>query len=252
MQVVPRRESTILSSPVENYSTTDPELALRWSNEMRGEGNPASFFLVPERFDSMVRTSDSCSLTLSGDGVFGMGFGPHPPLNPEWTRCIIDESTLGDRFGLLRADDFWDFYSVNASLTQVDGDVETLEDEAEITELLQIHASDSSVWPTNPEVVIWYGLRDEDDRLVSLGALVRWESGLYVLASITTVTELRGNGFAQELTQGIIARAREEGIDWLGLGVSHANVAARRVYERAGFVARARFTTYARGDDQPD
>ncbi len=226
-------------------STFDAGLALDWSNEILGMGNPAAFFLAPERLESAVRTADSFSLTLSSEEIFGMGLGPHPPLNPAWTHCFIDRPTAGERIGLLRASDLWDFYSVNASLTQVDGDVETLEDEAAITELLQIHAADSSVWPADPEVVNWYGLRDENDYLVSLGALVRWESGMHVLASIVTVTELRGSGFAQELTQGIIARAREQGIEWLGLGVSHGNIAAQRVYERAGFSPRASFTTYA-------
>ncbi len=226
-------------------STFDAGLALDWSNEILGMGNPAAFFLAPERLELAVRTADSFSLTLSGQQIFGMGLGPHPPFNPAWTHCVIDRPTEGERFGLLRASDRWDFYSANASLTQVDGDVETLENEAEITELLQIHAVDSSVWPADPEVVNWYGLRDENDCLVSLGALVRWESGLHVLASIVTVTELRGNGYAQELTQGIIARAREQGIEWLGLGVSHRNIAAQRVYERAGFSLRANFTSYA-------
>jgi ribosomal protein S18 acetylase RimI-like enzyme len=229
---------------VTEKTTFDPALGLRWSVEVAGEGNPAAFFLAPERFESASRTEDSYSLTLTGDQIFGLGVGPNPPLNQRWTRCVIDHSSLGESVGPLRAGDHWDFYSVKASATPVDGDVVVLHDIAEITELLQIHAADSSVWPSDPEVVDWYGLRDENDYLVSLGALVRWESGMHVLASIVTVTELRGQGFAQELTQGIIARAREQGIEWLGLGVSHANVAAQRVYRKAGFVLRANFTTY--------
>lgn len=234
----------ILSGLVNQTSTFDAATALQWSNDVLGGGNPAAFFLAPARFVSAVRTSDSFSMTLSGNRLFGMGCGPHPPLNPAWGRCMIANSTFGDTIGPLRANDHWDFYSVNASRTPVDGDIETLDDDAEITELLQISAADSSVWPGNPEIVSWYGLRDEDENLVSLGALVRWESGLHVLASITTVTDMRGRGFAQELTQGMIARARELGIEWLGLGVSHANVPAQRVYQRAGFVLRANFTNY--------
>lgn len=227
-------------------STFDASLALQWADEVLGAGNPASFFLAPRRFVSASRNADSFAMTLSGNRVFGVGLGADPRISPEWDRCILDLSPYGERVGDLRAIDHWDFFSVNAARTPVDGDVVTLVDDAEITELLQIHAADSSVWPGNPEVVSWYGLRDENDYLVSLGALVRWESGQHVLASITTVTELRGMGYAQELTQGIIARARELGIQWLGLGVSHANVAAQRVYQKAGFTRRATFTTYER------
>ena len=164
-------------------------------------------------------------------------------IDPEWRRWMLSDAQ-GPPEAALSGSDHWDFYSINARLARVDGDVATLDDATAISELLRVHAADSSVWPANPEIVDWYGLRDEDDDLVSLGALVRWESGLHVLASIATVTEKRGRGYAQELTQGIVARARERGIEWLGLGVSHANVAAQRVYQRAGFTLRANFTTF--------
>jgi len=191
-----------------------------------------------------MRTLDSFSMTLENGGLFGVALGPAPPVDSRWSSCIVADSAFGTRLDELHVDDFWDFYSVHTPSTRVDGDVVTLTDNAEIAELLQIHAVDSSVWPGDPEVVAWYGLRDENDVLVALGALVRWESGMHVLASITTVTELRGRGYAQELTQGIVARAREQGITWLGLGVAHSNVAAHHVYEKAGFELRARFSVY--------
>ncbi|MHB1252442.1 MAG: GNAT family N-acetyltransferase, partial [Acidimicrobiales bacterium] len=148
--------------------------------------------------------------------------------------------------GELRASDHWDFYSVDASRTHNDGDVEVLDDDDLIAEILHVHANDSSVWPGRDDIVAWYGLRDADDDLMSLGALVRWESGHHVLASIVTLREYRGQGFGQELVQGMVARARERGITWVGLGVSHTNIAAQRVYIKAGFSLRANFTTFSR------
>lgn len=224
--------------------STNPVAALRWSVELFDDGNPIQFFLAPQRFDSAERTNDSLSISLTGDGLFGLGLGPNPPRRTGWTRCILADAYDVDRVGALHASDYWDFYSIDTSLTHTDGDVEVLDDDDLIAEILQVHANDSSVWPGRPDIVSWYGLRDTQDNLVSLGALVRWESGYHVLASVVTVSEYRGHGFAQELIQGMVARARERDISWLGLGVSHANGAAQRVYSKAGFRLRANFTTY--------
>ncbi len=233
---------------MEQTSTTHPATALRWSVELFGEGNPAQFFLAPNRFDSAERTDDSLALTLHGPQLFGLGLGPPAPHRPDWQRCILANADGVEHVGALHASDHWDFYSVDASRTHVDGDVVALTADALITEILQLHANNSSVWPGERGIVSWYGLRDTEDDLVSLGALVRWESGWHVLASITTVSEFRGQGFAQELVQGMIARARESGIRWLGLGVNHSNLAAQRVYQKAGFALRANFTTYTPPD----
>ena len=229
---------------MEQERTLNPVTALRWSAELFGEGNPVQFFLAADRFDSAERTTDSLSITLLDDGVFGLGLGANPPRRPDWTRCMIDDARAITHVNGLHARDHWDFYSIDASHTLTDGDVIVLDDDDLITEILQLHANDSSVWPGRDDIVSWYGLRDADDDLVSLGALVRWESGYHVLASVVTVSEHRGQGFAQELIQGMIARARERDITWLGLGVSHTNAAAQRVYTKAGFNLRAQFTTY--------
>lgn len=229
---------------MEPTQTFNPVTALRWSAELFGEGNPIQFFLAADRFDSAERTADSLAITLLGDGVFGLGLGANPPRRPDWTRCMLDNAHGVTRVNELHAHDHWDFYSIDASRTLTDGDVIVLDDDDLITEILHVHANDSSVWPGRDDIVSWYGLRDADDDLVSLGALVRWESGYHVLASVVTISEHRGQGFAQELVQGIIARARELEITWLGLGVSHTNVAAQRVYAKAGFKLRAEFTTY--------
>jgi ribosomal protein S18 acetylase RimI-like enzyme len=77
-----------------------------------------------------------------------------------------------------------------------------------------------------------------------VGALVAGESGLHVLTSVATGTELRGRGFARTLVRGTLGVARRGGIRWVGLGVSHANIPAQRLYENVGFALGANFTNY--------
>lgn len=50
--------------------------------------------------------------------------------------------------------------------------------------------------------------------------------------------------FAQTLVCGVLGLARERGIERVGLGVSHANIPAQRVYGNVGFELRANFTNY--------
>jgi hypothetical protein len=42
----------------------------------------------------------------------------------------------------------------------------------------------------------------------------------------------------------VLGLARERAIHWVGLGVSHANIPAHRVYGSVGFELRANFTNY--------
>jgi GNAT superfamily N-acetyltransferase len=224
--------------------TRDPELALEWCRELLGEGNPAPFFLAPRKFDSAARTADSVSITLTGEQLLGLSFGPHPPLNPLWDRCAISDTRFKGRLGLLTANDKWDFYSADTTLADSGPAVEILSDADEITSLLRAHAPQSQVWPGDREIVHWYGARTDAGQLASIGAQVRWESGQHVLSSIATVSELRGRGFAQVLTRGIVRATQRDGIDWLGLGVHHDNAAAQRAYQNAGFQLRASFTNY--------
>jgi len=185
------------------------------------------------------------SLTLSGEHCYGVAFGPEPPVNPSWTSCSIDQSSFGDHLGPLVANDQWDFFSIDTAGSSHESSVEEVSDDDLIAEILSEHAPLSRVWPGNKEIVNWYGVRDYQGQWASIGALVLWESGLHVIASVVTVTAQRGQGLAQLLLGGMVAEARRRNIRWLGLGVAHDNLAARRTYERAGFVVRANFTNYA-------
>jgi ribosomal protein S18 acetylase RimI-like enzyme len=226
-------------------STKDLVTARAWAHELWGQSHPVQFFLSPIRFERGERTDDSMSLTLSGDQCYGLGFGPAPPVNAEWTRCSIDQSQFGPNLGRLVANDHWDFYSVDVRQADLGVRALVLDDETVITRILNEHAPHSKVWPGNKEIVNWYGVQDRDGQWASLGALVRWESGCLVISSVVTVSDLRSKGFARLLTGGIVGEARTFGAQWLGLGVAHDNLAAQRTYEHSGFVCRANFTSYA-------
>jgi GNAT superfamily N-acetyltransferase len=235
-------------------TTIDLDTAREWIRSRFAPGSPAEFFLAPLRFVSCQRNSGSWSMTLAGEQCYGLGFGPAPPVNPEWTGCSIDESRFGARLGPLVARDAWDFYSFDTSSVRAGSKaravVENVGDESAIERMLRAHAPHSQVWPGNAEIVNWYGVRAEAGQWASIAALVRWESGSYVLASVATAVDLRGRGYVRQLLQGIVDDARRRHISWLGLGVAHDNAAAKRSYERIGFVPRANFTSYAQGNDK--
>jgi ribosomal protein S18 acetylase RimI-like enzyme len=66
-----------------------------------------------------------------------------------------------------------------------------------------------------------------------------WSSGKECyLAELYVVPGLRGQGIGRALMEAAIAIAREEGADWMDLGTSEDDVAARALYESLGFVNR--------------
>jgi ribosomal protein S18 acetylase RimI-like enzyme len=68
-----------------------------------------------------------------------------------------------------------------------------------------------------------------------------WSSGLECyLAELYVVPALRGQGRGRALLDAAIALARERGADYMDLGTSEDDVAARALYESAGFTNRER------------
>lgn len=223
--------------------TFDAGVARAWARDLLGEGSPVDFLLAPGRFMSAELAGDSYALTLERHGLVGVAFGPAPPYDPYWGHALVSDSTAGESFGQLRAADRWDFFS--APLAGAEGAAPDPVDESLVEPFLRANAPDSAVWPGNPEVVAWYG-RSDAQGLAAVAALVRWESGRLVVSSVATRADARGAGHATALTRGLCAAAAALGESWLGLGVGHDNVVAQRVYERAGFTSRARFTVYRR------
>lgn len=226
------------------HRTSDVATALAWAGELLGPASAAAFLLAPQRFEFAEREDDSLSLTLGGARRFGVGFGPRPPVDDEWSSCLISESAFGDRLGPLVRVDEWDFYTRPTAAVGVGGAVEIVRDETAVERLLRENAPNSAVWPGHPEIVAWYGVSD-DHGLASVAAVVRWESGYVVLSSVATRVDARGRGLARALVLGVVGILHGEGVEWLGLGVGHANVVAQNVYRATGFSPRAHFTLYA-------
>lgn len=241
----------IRSSAVEPARTRDPDVALTWALELQGLDSPAAFLLAPSRFAFAERTDDSYALTLRGDQWFGAGYGPSPPLRPEWQTCFIDHSSFGERVGDLVRRDEWDFFTRNLSGQETGPPVDRVSDDAALNSLLSGHAPHSRVWPGDPEIEAWYGVSDEAG-LASVAALVRWESGYHVISSVATRTDARGRGLAQIVVMGLARDAATRGVSWLGLGVAQDNHVAQRLYERTGFTRRAEYSVYSSPDRAVD
>jgi ribosomal protein S18 acetylase RimI-like enzyme len=58
------------------------------------------------------------------------------------------------------------------------------------------------------------------------------------LAELYVVPARRGQGLGRALMETAIAVARQEGADWMDLGTSEDDVAARALYESLGFINR--------------
>jgi ribosomal protein S18 acetylase RimI-like enzyme len=66
-----------------------------------------------------------------------------------------------------------------------------------------------------------------------------WSSGKECyLAELYVAPERRGNGLGRALMETAIEVARGEGADWMDLGTSEDDVAARSLYESLGFINR--------------
>jgi ribosomal protein S18 acetylase RimI-like enzyme len=69
--------------------------------------------------------------------------------------------------------------------------------------------------------------------------LALWSSGkeCYV-AELYVVPQRRGEGLGRALMESAIELARQEGADWMDVGTSEDDVAARALYESLGFINR--------------
>jgi len=224
-------------------TTTDPDVVGRWADELLGPGSAAHFLLAPSRLVGAAREGDSFSMTLRGDVVVGLGFGPNPPVDARWETHMLGDVSPQRHIDNAQLVDQWDFYSRPITTTESVSPIEVLGDDEFVTSLLRREAPDSSVWPGNPEIVDWFAVRNGPD-VASLAAVVRWESGYHVLGSVATVDSSRRRGYAHALIEGIIFELSHRDVGWLGLGVAPTNLSAQRVYARAGFARRTRFSVY--------
>jgi putative acetyltransferase len=86
----------------------------------------------------------------------------------------------------------------------------------------------------------------EDGRPIGMGAVKRISADEGEIKSMHVLAELRGRGLARRMLDHLIAEAQATGITRLSLetGSQDSFLAARRLYETAGFVPCAPFGDY--------
>ena len=226
--------------------STDYALAQKWAIEIAGDPNQAQLIIPEDRFIRAVRNSNSVSLTTMDEKLFGLGLGINPPIDPDWKRFTVerkvDTGNYVDAVSLLDLD----IYSIETQLYKNLPIAIEIHDDEEISDFLKVHAPNSSVWPGNPELVFWAGIRNDSGELIAVGAVTMWETGQKVLSSVGTAEHERGKGIATKLVAEMVAKANELGFPRLGLAVRADNIPAKRAYEKVGFVLCGEFTIFER------
>ena len=225
--------------------TFEISVALQWATEIFGSSNVPRYYISPNNFLNAYRNGSSFSFTVKGDPVYGHAYGSAPYYDPRWGKVAVadvhPEQILGakPRYG-------FEFWALQTAIANGDPRAyfEVITDAELINQILDKSAPDSSVRPGGNEEIFWGGIRNEAGEVASIGVLVKWESGQYVVASVATREENRGKGYATALVAAMGARAYSLGIAEIGLGVRDNNFAAKRAYEKAGFMCLAAFTNY--------
>ncbi len=108
-------------------------------------------------------------------------------------------------------------------------------DTAAIMELYE-HYPDNFFEPYQLETGFYFGIRDDDDRLVSMGGVhvLSEEYDVAVIGNLVTHSEYRGQGLATLVTQRLVEELFEQ-VSLLALNVGRGNEPAVHLYEKLGF-----------------
>ena len=226
--------------------STDYALAQKWAIEISGDPNQAQLIIPEDSFVKAVRNSNSVSLTTMDEKLFGLGLGINPPIDPKWKRFTIERKAVTGNFEGAQSVLDLDIYSIETRLYENAPIAVEIQGDEEISDFLKAHAPNSSVWPGNPELVFWAGIRNDSGELIAVGAVTMWESGQKVLSSVGTSKHERGKGLATKLVAEMVAKAHDLEFPRLGLAVRADNIAAKRAYEKVGFVLCGEFTIFER------
>ena len=226
--------------------STDYALAQKWAIEIAGDPNQAQLIIPEDSFIKAVRNLNSVSLTTSDEKLFGLGLGINPPIDPKWKRFTIERKAARSNYEGAESVLDLDIYSIETSLYGNSPIAMEIHDDEEISDFLKVHAPNSSVWPGNPELVFWAGIRNDSGELIAVGAVTMWETGQKIVSSIGTAEHERGKGIATKLVAEMVAKAYELGFPRLGLAVRADNIAAKRAYEKVGFALCGEFTIFER------
>lgn len=194
---------------------------------------PASHFISAE-YDG-----ENLTITRRDEKIYGMAFGPAPKIPSNWDSFSIESRGLVTLPEDAEKMDEWDCYW--APTTEAVSLSERQKSDSEIAAFLEAHAPNSSVFPGNDEILRWIEIFEEDE-LLGVAALCRWQSGRVVVSSVATHSDRRGQGIGKKVMAASLAAARELGEELLSLGVMHTNESAHRLYRSMGFTLMHNFT----------
>ncbi len=226
--------------------STDYALAQKWAIEISGNPNQAQLIIPEDSFVKAVRNSNSVSLTTMDEKLFGLGLGINPPIDPKWKRFTIERKAVTGNFEGAQSVLDLDIYSIETRLYENAPIAVEIQGDEEISDFLKAHAPNSSVWPGNPELLFWAGIRNDSGELIAVGAVTMWESGQKIVSSVGTAEHERGKGLATKLVAEMVAKAHELEFPRLALAVRADNIAAKRAYEKVGFALCGEFTIFER------
>lgn len=163
---------------------------------------------------------------------------------PRGTLALLDQSI---RVG---PGDDWDWMWVdrerlspveqNERVRQLDA-----HEERDVSGLLAVASPRHSSDPGDPDVVSWFGVRDEAGQLVACAAHTQSVDGVPHLASIATHPSVRGHGLGSADTGTTTAQLLAGGAPVVTLGMYADNDTARRMYDRLGYVTSHRWSSRA-------
>lgn len=182
-------------------------------------------------------------ISLSREDVFPIAFalGTKPPLRESWKRLNIESgSTLINEIKATERSD-WQTYFIKVPTDAIASLNSKQRSDGEIEAFLKLHAPKSSVFPGNKEIVDWACV-DEQEELVGVAAITRWESGEHVVVSVATHSHMRGRGIGAKVMRQVLAVAQKNSISRLCLGVNGDNAPAIALYEKLGWRPLFKFT----------
>jgi ribosomal protein S18 acetylase RimI-like enzyme len=115
--------------------------------------------------------------------------------------------------------------------------------ESDVTALLASASPRHSSDPGDDDVVEWFGIRAADGHLLACAAHTQKVPGVPHLASIATDPVARRHGLGAALTAGMTRTLLDEGAPVVTLSMYADNTAARRLYDRIGFVCSHRWSS---------
>lgn len=173
------------------------------------------------------------------DGIYGIALGESPKIPSDWKNFSMESRGISQLPPEFKSVVEWDCYWAPTTTGEKVAPAQSSDEE--IHEFLKAHAPDSSVFPGNNEILQWVEIRDQQV-LVAIAALCRWESGRVVISSVATDSQLRGKGFGKALIAKCLDAGSQFDEKYLSLGVRHQNESAQRLYASTGFRLMHNFT----------